>query len=159
LGFLTLLTLVSLAAMAALDVLRARLLLAAGVTLDRALGPRVIAGLVDEAPLGAGVGNDFGLRDVAALRNYLTGPGVIALFDAPWSPVFTLIAFLFHPVLGSIALLGALALFGLAWLNARLTRKPGESMAERARVAGRFITASVRNAESIRALGMVEAVT
>lgn len=157
--FLTLLTLVALTAMAALDALRARLLLAAGVTLDRALGPRVIAGLVDEAPLGAGVGNDFGLRDVAALRGYLTGPGVIALFDAPWAPVFTLIAFMFHPLLGAIALFGAVALFGLAWLNARLTRKPGEAMAERARVAGRFITASVRNAESIRALGMVETVT
>src|SRR5262245_11944076 len=57
LALLTLLTLVALAAMAAMDILRARLLLAAGVTLDRTLGPRVIASLVDEAPPGAGVAN------------------------------------------------------------------------------------------------------
>jgi PrtD family type I secretion system ABC transporter len=156
---LTVLTVMVLGAMAALDVFRARLLLAAGVVLDRALGPRVIARLIEEAPLGGGGGGDFGLRDVATLRGYLTGPGVIALFDAPWAPAFTLLVFLFHPLLGTIAVLGAGSLLVLAWLNDRSTRGPTETMGIRARSASRFINASVRNAEAVRALGMTAPVT
>ena len=38
----------------------------------------------------------------------------MALFDAPWLPIFLLIIFLFHPLLGGIAALGALLLFVLA---------------------------------------------
>ena len=54
---------------------------------------------------------------------------------------------------------GAVALFGLAWLNERLGRGPTEEMSRRTQSAGRFISASLRNAESVRALGMGGAVT
>src|SRR5689334_21539363 len=101
---MTLLAVFALMAMAALDLVRARLLLAAGATLDRSLGPLVISGLLDDVVRSGGAqGNDAGLRDVALLRGYLTGPGIIALFDAPWAALFTLIVFLFHPLLGLLA--------------------------------------------------------
>ena len=157
---MTLIAAFALLAMAALDLLRARLLLAAGATLDRALGPIVISGLLDDVVrTGGAKGNDTGLRDVAVLRAYLTGPGIIALFDAPWAPLFTLIVFLFHPLLGLLATLGAAVLFLLAWINEKATRPSTEEMGNRARVASRFINASIRNAEGVRALGMQEAVT
>jgi ABC-type protease/lipase transport system fused ATPase/permease subunit len=69
-----------------------------------------------------------GLRDVGAIRAFLTGPGIVALFDAPWVPIFVLIIWLFHPLLGGIALAGAVLLFSIAWLNERLSRKPLEQM-------------------------------
>jgi PrtD family type I secretion system ABC transporter len=157
---ITLLAGFALLAMAFLDLLRARLLLAAGATLDRSLGPIVISGLLDEVVRSGGnKGNDVGLRDVAALRAYLTGAGIIALFDAPWAPVFTLIVFLFHPLLGLLATFGAAALFLLAWINNKVTRPSTEEMGSRARAASRYINASIRNAEVVRALGMQEAVT
>jgi ATP-binding cassette, subfamily C, type I secretion system permease/ATPase len=156
---MTLLAIVALAAMAGLDLVRTRLLLAAGATLDRALGPKVIGGLLDEAARTGRLSSEASLRDVASLRSYLTGPGILALFDAPWAPVFTLIVFLFHPLLGVVALAGAIVLLALAWVNERATRPATELMGAHARVAARFIDASVRNAEAVRALGMTDAVT
>src|SRR5688500_2193549 len=107
-------TLGAIGLMAFLDVIRGRLLAAAGIALDRRLGPRVLDGL-----LGRLSGADFvhGLRDVNTLRGFLTGNGVLALFDAPWLPFFLLIIFLFHPLLGAIALGGAAVMWLLAFLN------------------------------------------
>jgi PrtD family type I secretion system ABC transporter len=156
---MTVLAVVALLAMAGLDVVRARLLLAAGVTLDRALGPKVISGLIEDVARTGRLTSEVGLRDVANLRGYLAGPGILALFDAPWAPVFALIVFLFHPLLGLLAALGALALFLLGWWNEKATRPATEEMGRRARSAARFIDASVRNAEAVRALGMGDAIT
>jgi PrtD family type I secretion system ABC transporter len=146
----------ALALMALLDVLRAYLLAAAGVALDRLLGPRVLEGVLSRVH-----GGEFthGLRDVNTLRTFLVGNGVLAIFDAPWLPFFVLIIFLFHPLLGVIALTGAFAMWLLAFLNERFARRPLERVQAEGRRAGRFIDAAARNAEVIGALGMLPAVT
>jgi len=142
--------------MAYLDVIRARLLTAAAVSLEKNLGPRVLADMIrrNAAP-GAGEA-PYGLRDVNSLRMFLTGPGILSLFDAPWAVIYVLIIFLFHPLLGAIALGGALAMLGLGVLNEKLSRQPLEAMQLEARIAGRFADQSITNAEVARALGMVE---
>lgn len=145
--------------MAFLDVLRARLLAAAAVKLDRRLGPAVLEGLLAHAARLSAAGYLNGLRDVATLRAFLNGQGLLALFDAPWLPLFLLLIYVFHPLLGAIALGGALVMLVLAWLNERLSRKPLERAQAEARRAGRFIDANVRNAEVVSALGMLPAVT
>src|SRR5687767_541794 len=145
--------------MALLEVVRARLLAAASVALDRNLGPRVLDGLLAQTARLSGAAHLNGLRDVAALRSFLAGPGLMTLLDAPWLPFFLLVIFLFHPLLGALALAGALAMVMLAWLNERLSRGPLERAQAEARRAGRFIDASVRNAEVVNALGMLPAVT
>ena len=145
--------------MALLDVLRARLLAAGGAMLDRSLGPRVLDGLLVQTSKMTNAGYLNGLRDVNTLRGFFGGAGLITLFDAPWLPFFLLVIFLFHPVLGAVALAGALAMVILAWLNERLTRGPLERSQTEARRASRFIDANVRNAEVVSALGMLPAVT
>ena len=142
--------------MAYLDVIRARLLTAAAVSLEKLLGPRVLADMIrrNAAP---GSGEAFhGLRDVNSLRAFLTGPGILSLFDAPWVVVYVLIIVLFHPLLGAIALAGALMMFGLGMLNEKLSRQPLEAMQIESRKAGRFADQGIANAEVARALGMVE---
>jgi PrtD family type I secretion system ABC transporter len=156
---LTLAAIVALLVMAVLDVLRARLLGAAGAALDRGLGPRVLDGLLAQTARLSGGAYLNGLRDVNTLRTFLGGAGLMALFDAPWLPIFLLVIFLFHPMLGIVALVGAIAMLLLAVLNERLTRKPLERSQVEARRAGRFIDANVRNAEVVNALGMLPAVT
>ena len=142
--------------MAYLDVIRARLLTAAAVSLEKHLGPRVLADMIRRhAAPGAGEA-PYGLRDVNSLRTFLTGPGILSLFDAPWAVIYVLIIFLFHPLLGAIALGGALAMLGLGVLNEKLSRQPLEAMQLEARTAGRFADQSITNAEVARALGMVE---
>jgi PrtD family type I secretion system ABC transporter len=151
--------LLALAMMAALDVVRARLLAACGVALDRRLGPQVLERLLAQTSRLSGAEYLNGLRDVAAVRNFLVGAGVIALFDAPWLPLFLILIYLFHPVLGAVALAGAVIMLVLAVLNERLTRAPLEQVLAAGRRAGRFVDAAAANAETVSALGMQQAVT
>ena len=47
-------------------------------------------------------------RDLDAVRQLLSGPAPFALFDIPWTPIFIAAIFLFHPILGFIAIFGGL---------------------------------------------------
>ena len=72
-----------------------------------ASGPRVLDGLLAQTARLSGAAYLNGLRDVNTLRTFLGGAGLMALFDAPWLPIFLLVIFLFHPLLGVVALVGA----------------------------------------------------
>jgi PrtD family type I secretion system ABC transporter len=144
--------------MALVDVMRAQLLAACGVALDRWLGPDVFRSLLAQMSRARGSEHTNALRDVATLRGFLVGPAVIALFDAPWLPIFLVLIWLFHPLLGAFALGGALVMLGLAVANERMTRLPLERVQAEGRRAGRFIDAATRAAETVDALGMREAV-
>lgn len=156
---LTLAALVALVAMGLLERVRSRLLAAAGVMLDRHLGPAVIRELLANSARLGGTEYTHGLRDIAVLRGFLAGSGIFALFDAPWLPFYLLIIFLFHPMLGVIATCGALLLIVLAFINERLSRDPLEVLHASMRKAARYIDSSLRNAEVIGALGMGAALT
>jgi len=140
--------------MAYLDMIRSRLLTAAAVTLEKRLGPEVLDKMIRRgASPGRGEAS-HGLRDVNTLRAFLTGPGIIAIFDAPWVPIFVIIIFLFHPWLGILAFFGAVLLFALAIANEWFSRPPLEAMQLDSRLAGRFAEQSIVNAEVARVLGM-----
>lgn len=156
---LTIVAVVALLVMMVLDALRARLLLAAGLVLDQALGPRILCRVFDAASEGQDADHAMGMRDVAVVRGFLSGNGVIALFDAPWVPVYLAVIFLFHPFLGWIALLCALVLFLVAWVNEKMMRTPAVELQRRARLASRYIDSGIRNAEAIRAMGMLDRIT
>jgi len=140
--------------MAYLDMIRSRLLTAAAVTLEKRLGPEVLGEMIRRSASPGSGEASHGLRDVNTLRAFLTGPGILAIFDAPWVPIFVIIIFLFHPWLGTLALVGALLLLMLAIANERVSRRPLEAMQLDSRLAGRFAEQSIVNAEVARALGM-----
>ena len=153
------LTLMALVVMAYLDAIRTRLLARAAMKLERLLGPRILSSMLRQSARSNRAQSLHGLRDINALRSFLTGPGVVAIFDAPWVPLFIAVIFLFHPLLGSVALGGALLLVSLTVLNERLSRRSIEAMQTDARLAGRFVDQSLGNAEVVGALGMVDNVT
>jgi len=142
--------------MAYLDVIRSRLLTAAAVAFEKLLGPRVLSEMIRRQATPGGGEALHGMRDVNSLRAFLTGPGILALFDSPWVPIYVLVIFLFHPLLGALALAGALVMLALAILNEKLSRQPLEAMQLDSRKAGRFAEQSIANAEVARALGMVD---
>ena len=115
LAVLSVAAVVALLIMAILDVLRARLLAAAGAVLDRMLGPSVIDGLLAQTAKLSSAAHLNGLRDVNTLRSFLGGTGLMMLFDAPWLPFFLLVIFLFHPILGTVAAAGALLMMLPRW--------------------------------------------
>jgi PrtD family type I secretion system ABC transporter len=157
--FLTIGAALALATMAGLDMVRSQLLAAGGAALDRALGKRVLDRLLGEAARKGAGENANALRDAHCVRAFFGGAGIQALFDLPWLPVFLLVIFLFHPLMGAFALGGAIVMLSLAVLNERLTRRSLERGQAEARRAAGFIDTAARNAEVVSALGMLEAVT
>ncbi|MGM4924879.1 type I secretion system permease/ATPase [Tardiphaga sp. 804_B3_N1_9] len=143
-----------------LDLLRGRILVRIGSSLDEALSPRVFQTVV-RLPLLAG-GHNEGLqplRDLDNVRSFLSGMGPSALFDLPWLPLYLAICFAFHPMIGVTALVGAILLVGLTILTEIMTREPArEANGLAARRSG-IASASRRNAEVVVAMGMAGRLT
>ena len=114
--FLALLT------MGALDATRSQLLIRTGVRFDTAIAPRVFRALVSRSAYQGFSSGSQQMRQLDQFRAFVTGPGVYFAFDLPWIPLYLLLLFFIHPLLGTIATLGAIGLFALALLNERLTR-------------------------------------
>ncbi|MDE1009084.1 MAG: type I secretion system permease/ATPase [Paraburkholderia fungorum] len=97
-------------------------------------------------------------QDVAALRSFLSGTGVMALLDMPWLVVYLAIMFLFRWSLGLIAVVSAIVLVCLTLLNDRLTRVQVRAYMARQRETDQIATQIGRNAEIVTVLGMNAAV-
>ena len=93
---LTLAVLMAFVALAGLDVVRSRVITRASIRLDRLLAGRVIAATVESAGKGAAVGSQP-LRDFDNFRQFITGTGIHAIFDAPWAPIYIAVIFMLHP--------------------------------------------------------------
>lgn len=144
----------ALAALAALDWLRGRLMLRAGLRLDRMLSGKVLARVVD---LQARAPNTQALREFDNVRSAIGGQGMLALFDAPWTPIYLICCFLLHPALGVLTLVGGLVLFTLAWLNERDTRPRLNKAIQSQNHAYASQEGVAAQAEVVRALGMRQA--
>jgi PrtD family type I secretion system ABC transporter len=152
---LTLIVLFAFAVMAGLEWVRGRLMVRVSSWLDHRLGGEVLTGSIVGALRRGTDHSAQSLRDLATFRSFLTGPSLFPILDAPWAPVFLVVIFLLHPLLGIIATIGALALFGLAVLNELATRKPLHEAGMASRLAQYQADASVRNADVIEAMGMM----
>ncbi len=155
---LTVLAIGAFVVMTWIESLRAKLLLRSGLALDG-----LIAGPVLEETLkhARGPGDnpyEYAMKDASAVRDFLTGRGILVFCDAPWAPVFVLVMYLFHPLFGVISTLGITLLFGLALLEERLTKSLVEEASTKHRQAESFIESSTQGAEVVYALGMVSMV-
>ena len=143
------------AAQGVIDMIRSRILVRIGSSLDEAMSLRVYDAIV-RLPLKIGAKGDGvqPIRDLDAVRGFLSGIGPIAFFDLPWMPVYLAICFLFHTYIGLTALFGALILITLAVVTEVRTRHPTRSATQFAVARNALLEASRRNAEAITAMGM-----
>jgi len=152
---LSILAAVLYAGQGAMDVCRTRILARMARSLDERLGPGVFA-LITRLPL-AGRSNAAGLqplRDLDQVRAFLSGGGPLGFFDLPWMPFYLAICFLFHPLIGLVALVGALVLVSLTACTEAFTRTPVKAAALHGAARTSLAEASRRNAEVIAALRM-----
>ena len=142
-------------ALGILDAIRGRILVRIGGALDETLSGRVYDTLM-RLPLRIGARSDGTqpLRDLDAVRSYLSGLGPVALFDLPWIPLYLAICFAFHPLIGFAALAGAIILIVLTLLTEILMRAPARAATEAAVARNGLAEASRRNAEALVAMGM-----
>ena len=138
-----------------LDLIRSRILVRIGSTLDEMLSHRVYD-IVIRLPLLAGNRSEGlqPLRDLDNVRAFLSGMGPGALFDLPWLPLYLLICFAFHPLIGLTALIGAILLITLTVLTEYLTHEPAKRSTGLAMRRQDLALASRRNAEVLVAMGM-----
>src|SRR5208282_3233842 len=139
-----------------IDMIRSRILVRIGHSLDETMSLRIYDAIV-RLPLKIGAKGDGiqPIRDLDSVRAFLSGIGPIAFFDLPWMPVYLAICFLFHFYIGLTALFGAIVLVTLAVATELKTRHPMRSAAQFAVARNSLLEASRRNAEAITAMGMV----
>jgi ATP-binding cassette subfamily C protein len=138
-----------------IDMIRSRILVRVGRSLDETMSLRVYDAIV-RLPLKIGAKGDGTqpIRDLDAVRSFLSGSGPVAFFDLPWMPIYLAICFLFHVYLGLTALFGAIVLVTLTVATEIKTRRPTRSAAQFAAARNALLEASRRNAEAITAMGM-----
>lgn len=152
---LTLLALAAFLVMNALELVRSYVLIRVGAQLDMDLNKRVYRASFEQSLKNRNTNAGQALHDLVTIRQFLTGPGLFAFFDAPWFPIYLAVTFLFDWTLGLFALLGTLLLIGLAWTNEVITRRPLTEANGMAVTANTLATNNLRNAEVIQAMGML----
>lgn len=151
---LTIVLLFALLALASLDFVRSRVLTRASARLDRLVARRVLTATVETSAKGASPTSQT-LRDFDSFRQFITGTGIHAIFDLPWAPIYIFVIFLLHPLLGAFALASAIILVALAVYGQWRVRGPlGEANVQTMRNYA-FTDMSLRNAEVVRAMGMM----
>ena len=154
---LTLVLLLGLATMAALDTIRSRLLVKAGVRLDELLARTILQSTLGR-PHQSGQRNALqAMREFDVLRQAMTGPAILAVLDAPWVPVYVLVAFLLHPWIGFLSLVGAGLVVLLAVRNEQVTRTRLQEANQAAGLTYSDFESTVAAGDVVRALGMRDA--
>ncbi|MET4897862.1 type I secretion system permease/ATPase [Sphingomonadaceae bacterium jetA1] len=156
LALLTLILVVALGVYAILDAVRMRLLLRASIRLERRLAPAILLRILG-TPGGSVAERAQAMRDFDTVRGTLTGTPVVALFDAPWAPIYILIAFLLHPWIGVLTLVSALLLGAIAIASERITEPSVVALRGRTALAQREQDASIIASDVMQVLGMRDA--
>ncbi|MET3181772.1 UNVERIFIED_ORG: ATP-binding cassette subfamily C exporter for protease/lipase [Variovorax guangxiensis] len=152
---ISLITLLLFGALALSEWLRSRLLVRASLRFDRQLGTRVFNGSFQACLGQSAPGASRPFADLNQIRQFLTGPGVFALFDAPWTPIYIAVIFFLHPWLGVLALGFALVQAALAWFGQRKTVAPSEAALKAASETMGDLQDKLRNVEVLESMGMV----
>ncbi len=152
---LTLITTFLFAIMAFSEWVRSRLLVRAGVRFDEFLNSRVFKSSFD-AQLNQVAHNPVqSFTDLTNLRQFLTGNGIFAIFDTPWTPVYIVVLYLMHPILGWSAIFFTILLGFMAWYSHKLTGKGNENANEAQMKTSTYLMGKLRHSETVEALGMM----
>ncbi len=145
--------------MGILDHARGRVLARAGARLQARLDARVLRAILARAVSPAERARPaMGLRDLEAIQRFASGSGPFAFFDAPWTPVFLCILFLFHWMLGVLAVFSGCLLLLLALLNQARTGGLQGELGEATARSQHFVEQMRAGSETVQGLGMQDAV-
>jgi PrtD family type I secretion system ABC transporter len=138
-----------------LDNVRSRVMVRASLRLNEALSGKILDRLVERGRQDA---NDpmlsQAMREFDTVRQAMTGPGMMAFFDTPWTPIYLIAAFLLHPALALLIVVGGAILVALAVVNERVVREGSKTGHRANAIAYAAQEIIVSKAEIVRALGM-----
>ena len=134
---------------------RSRVLISANVRLENQLRDSVSsAGFKHSLISGNPAASNLAMSDLVGLRQFVTGNGIFAFMDAPWTPIYIAVMFLFHPLFGISAVVCAVIMLVLAILMEKLTAKKLIAANQLSSAASLSYQSNLRNAEAIHGMGM-----
>jgi PrtD family type I secretion system ABC transporter len=137
-----------------LEMVRGRLLGRIGRWMEERLAPELIASSMRSALYGL-TPNAQALRDLSVVKGFLGGSGINAVFDSPWTPIFLIVIWLMHPILGVVALIAAAILLATAVLNEYVSRRPVKEGQRLSIANAQKADSALRNADVFHAMGML----
>lgn len=152
--FLTGIVVLAIVTLAILESTRRYIFVRLGSWLDARLGGLVLSGSINRSVTKCRKTSAQGLRDLATVRRLFAGSALFPILDAPWTPIFLIVLFLLHPLIGIISLVGALALLVLAFINEFSTRGLINEANDASTKAENYATSILRNSDAIEAMGM-----
>ena len=152
--WVSLITVFLLASMALSEILRSRVLVRVGKSLEALLSERVFSASFKANALQANPQPARAFGDLLELRQFLTGHGVISFLDAPWTPIYIAVLFLLHPFLGWVALVFALFQAALAWWGHRRAVAPALRMHNEGLASVDALRSNLRQVEAFFPMGM-----
>ena len=153
---LTLIMLLLMITMGGLEWVRSRIMVRISTRLDTLLSQRLFDASFKQALNTSGMNATAQpLSDLNGLRQFLTGNGLFAFFDAPWIPIYLAVMFMFHPWYGWMGVVSAALLGALAFANEKLTHSPLQAANREQVAATAFTNKSLRNAEVVQSMGML----
>jgi ATP-binding cassette, subfamily C, bacterial exporter for protease/lipase len=149
---LALITLCAVLAGVILESVRRRMLMRWGMWIERQFGPPLF--LAAATARGQFSSPTQALRDLSAIRTFLSGPAPVAWIDLPFAALFVAVVYLLHPLLGMTLLAMLAVLLALAILHEVVTRRSRQESNDVAAEAQELVTTIERNRETVGALGM-----
>jgi ATP-binding cassette, subfamily C, bacterial PrsD len=156
LAVLTLLTAVVYGLIGWLERDRSRIIIRTGIEIDQRIGNRIFEASLKNSVSGTGTSVQA-LRELDALRNFVSGPAPMTFFDIWWTPIYLLVIFATHWMLGIASVVGTAILLVLAWASEAQTRAPMQEAGKSAARSLELAETGQRNAEAITAMGMLSA--
>ena len=142
--------------MASLEIIRSKILVKIGNKLDSLLSKRVFNSLFELANKHPGKASSMALSDLTSVRQFMTGNGLFAFFDAPWMPIYLIVLYMFHPYFAYFAIFAALVLLTFTIINEYSTKEKLSQANTLNRASTMYVDSNLRNAEVINAMGMKE---
>ena len=157
LAMLTLLMVALTAALGGFEWVRSMILIAASNRIEKNLRRRVSDATFKRALLtGGSVSNSQPLSDLSSLRQFLTGNGLFAFFDAPWFPIYVFVMFMFHPMFGYAAIFAGIVMIALAYTTEKVTSKKLQDANSKSNWINNQVNGTLKNSEVIAAMGMAD---
>ncbi len=157
LAMLTLLMVALTAALGGFEWVRSMILISASNRIEKNLRRRVSDATFKRALITGGmVSNAQPLNDLSSLRQFLTGNGLFAFFDAPWFPIYVFVMFLFHPMFGYAAIFAGTVMVALAYTTEKVTSKKLQDANNQSTWINNQVSGTIKNSEVIAAMGMAD---
>lgn len=144
--------------MGLIESVRSAILIRMSAKFSLTMAGRVYDAIFEHSLRTHGAGNPSqAIHDLASLRQFLASSALVVLFDLVWMPIFLIAAFLFDPSLGVFLLAGMALLFALAYATEIMTRGKMVDANLLAINSSAHTNNSLRNAEVVESMGMLEA--